>query len=444
MLGSKVLDLKDQEQKTLNIIDEQLDVIGMAFIGQNIGCARCHDQKFDPIPTTDYYALAGILKSSVTMDENDERGHFMVQRPLANQSKLEAFEKAQEVITFAEKELSDIIVDANDQLRLQRIGNLAQYLLAADQSQRVSENISSNRKKIDPAVLDPDIVRRLSDWLQHSEGTEVPIFMVWNVFSETFHAKSADSPAKLNQLSQSLRQRSNEDPGSVSAYTLRMRDSGPPASLEELATRYQQLFLTLDELLKAHLDFYLLREELDSQCLAQEENTEIPDNAKLSDHLKEQTKLTEQSLAIAAKTDNIETRLGASSGSGVLKNLKAVKNRLQKAIKAQQEAQEKLISGGKRENPWNSVIRPTIFLSKHLNASRNFLRNMTSGSIILWIKYALRESQDCFLLATTVHLYSPSRQRNNGTGQTQDPRLRNFGKILKILKLKVHLNLLGH
>jgi len=286
MLGSKVLDLKDQEQKTLNIIDEQLDVIGMAFIGQNIGCARCHDHKFDPIPTTDYYALAGILKSSVTMDENDERGHFMVQRPLANQSKLEAFEKAQEVITFAEKELSDIIVDANDQLRLQRIGNLAQYLLAADQSQRVSENISSNRKKIDPAVLDPDIVRRLSDWLQHSEGTEVPIFMVWNVFSETFHAKSADSPAKLNQLSQSLRQRSNEDPGSVSAYTLRMLDSGPPASLEELATRYQQLFLTLDELLKAHLDFYLLREELDSQCLAQEENTEIPDNAKLSDHLK--------------------------------------------------------------------------------------------------------------------------------------------------------------
>ena len=260
--------------------------MGMAFIGQNIGCARCHDHKFDPIPTTDYYALAGILKSSVTMDENDERGHFMVQQPLANQSKLEAFEKAQEVITFAEKELSDIIVDANDQLRLQRIGNLAQYLLAADQSQRVSENISSNRKKIDPAVLDPDIVRRLSDWLQYSEGTEVPIFMVWNVFSETFHAKSADSPAKLNQLSQSLRQRSNEDPGSVSAYTLRMLDSGPPASLEELATRYQQLFLTLDELLKAHLDFYLLREELDSQCLAQEENTEIPDNAKLSDHLK--------------------------------------------------------------------------------------------------------------------------------------------------------------
>ena len=350
MLGSKVLDLKDQEEKTLNIIDEQLDVMGMAFIGQNIGCARCHDHKFDPIPTTDYYALAGILKSSVTMDENDERGHFMVQRPLANQSKLEAFEKAQEVITLAEKELSDIIVDANDQLRRQRIGNLAQYLLAADQSQGVSENISSNWKQIDPSVLDPDIVRRLSDWLRNSEGAEAPIFMVWNVFSEAFHAKNANSPAKLNQLSQSLRQRSKEDPGSVSAYTLRMLESGSPASLDELAARYQKLFLTLDELLKAHLDFYLLREELDSQRLAQEENTEIPENTKLSDPLKEQTKLTQQSCAIATKLDNIEIRLGASSGSGVLKNLKAVKDHLQEAIKAQQEAQEKLIDGKARES----------------------------------------------------------------------------------------------
>ena len=75
----------------------------------------------------------------------------MVQRPLANQSELEAFEKAQKVITLAEKKLSDIIVDANDQLRLKRIGNLAQYLLAADRSQCVSENISLNRTQIDPS-----------------------------------------------------------------------------------------------------------------------------------------------------------------------------------------------------------------------------------------------------------------------------------------------------
>ena len=349
MLGSKVLDLKDQEEKALNIIDEQLDVMGMAFIGQNIGCARCHDHKFDPIPTTDYYALAGILKSSVTMDENDERGHFMVQRPLATQSKLEAFEKAQKVITLVENELSDIIVDANDQLRLQRISSVARYLLAADQRKRVSENISSRRKQVDPSVLDPDIVRRLSDWLL-PDRVEAPIFIVWNVFSDAFHAKDADSPAKLNQLSQSLHERAKEDPGSVSAYTLRMLESDPPASLDELAARYQKLFVTLDELLKAHLDFYLLREELDTQRIAQEKNTEIPENTKLSDYLKEQTKLTRQSRAISTKLDYIETRLGASSGSGVLKNLKAVRDHLQEAIRAQQDAQEKLIDGKARES----------------------------------------------------------------------------------------------
>ena len=45
-------------------IDEQLNVIGHAVLGLSIACARCHDHKFDPIPTMDYYALAGILRST--------------------------------------------------------------------------------------------------------------------------------------------------------------------------------------------------------------------------------------------------------------------------------------------------------------------------------------------------------------------------------------------
>ncbi|TWU58867.1 Planctomycete cytochrome C [Rubripirellula tenax] len=45
-------------------IDDQLNVIGHAFLGLSIACARCHDHKFDPIPTRDYYALAGTLRST--------------------------------------------------------------------------------------------------------------------------------------------------------------------------------------------------------------------------------------------------------------------------------------------------------------------------------------------------------------------------------------------
>ncbi len=45
-------------------IDDAIDNIGKAFLGLSIGCARCHDHKFDPIPQADYYALYGILDSS--------------------------------------------------------------------------------------------------------------------------------------------------------------------------------------------------------------------------------------------------------------------------------------------------------------------------------------------------------------------------------------------
>ena len=52
----------------MDVVDEQLDTIGKAFLAQTIGCARCHDHKFDPIPTSDYYALAGILRNTKTLE----------------------------------------------------------------------------------------------------------------------------------------------------------------------------------------------------------------------------------------------------------------------------------------------------------------------------------------------------------------------------------------
>ena len=52
----------------MDIVDEQIDTVGRAFMGLTLGCARCHDHKFDPIATTDYYALAGIFRSTRTME----------------------------------------------------------------------------------------------------------------------------------------------------------------------------------------------------------------------------------------------------------------------------------------------------------------------------------------------------------------------------------------
>ena len=44
------------------------DTLGRAFLGLTVGCARCHDHKFDPLPQRDYYALAGIFRSTRTLD----------------------------------------------------------------------------------------------------------------------------------------------------------------------------------------------------------------------------------------------------------------------------------------------------------------------------------------------------------------------------------------
>jgi hypothetical protein len=52
----------------MDIVDEQVDTVGKAFMGLTLGCARCHDHKFDPIATTDYYGLAGIFRSTRTME----------------------------------------------------------------------------------------------------------------------------------------------------------------------------------------------------------------------------------------------------------------------------------------------------------------------------------------------------------------------------------------
>jgi len=66
-VGPKPVVMRDKQQMLLDIADEQLHTLGVAFLGLTLGCARCHDHKFDPIPIADYYSLAGILTSTHVM-----------------------------------------------------------------------------------------------------------------------------------------------------------------------------------------------------------------------------------------------------------------------------------------------------------------------------------------------------------------------------------------
>lgn len=67
-LGPKVLAEADSTKMEMDIIDEQINTIGVSLMGLTLGCARCHDHKFDPILADDYYGLAGILKSTKIME----------------------------------------------------------------------------------------------------------------------------------------------------------------------------------------------------------------------------------------------------------------------------------------------------------------------------------------------------------------------------------------
>jgi hypothetical protein len=63
-LGTKSLNQRKPAQFRADVADEQIDVVTRAMLGVTVACARCHDHKFDPFPQTDYYALAGIFRST--------------------------------------------------------------------------------------------------------------------------------------------------------------------------------------------------------------------------------------------------------------------------------------------------------------------------------------------------------------------------------------------
>ncbi len=63
-LGPKAIAQQDKTKMLYDVYDEQLDVVSKGVLGLTITCARCHDHKFDPISTRDYYSLISIFAST--------------------------------------------------------------------------------------------------------------------------------------------------------------------------------------------------------------------------------------------------------------------------------------------------------------------------------------------------------------------------------------------
>lgn len=115
-IGPKVLAEVNEAKMQMDIIDEQIDTVGRVFLGLTLGCARCHDHKFDPIDTADYYGLAGIFKSTKTMETYTKvakwHEHLL---PSAAATNLQASYNAE--LAERKRGIEEIVAKANQQVR---------------------------------------------------------------------------------------------------------------------------------------------------------------------------------------------------------------------------------------------------------------------------------------------------------------------------------------
>ena len=106
-MGPTNYELQDKMLLRLEVVDEQIDTVGRAFLGMTIGCARCHDHMFDPISAKDYYAMAGIFRSTQTLQYGNVSNWIHKPLPLMEARSLTDKEAAALMKFYDEKEKLD-------------------------------------------------------------------------------------------------------------------------------------------------------------------------------------------------------------------------------------------------------------------------------------------------------------------------------------------------
>ena len=106
---------------------DRIDTLTRGFLGLTVACARCHDHKYDPVPTTDFYALEGVFASTEYVEE-----------PAVPRKVVDAFKTAQSAIQAKDKEINAFLKGEADRLKLKAAGN---------QLKQVESKLSDEGKK---------------------------------------------------------------------------------------------------------------------------------------------------------------------------------------------------------------------------------------------------------------------------------------------------------
>ena len=100
--------------------DDRVDVTTRTFLGLTVGCAQCHDHKYDPIPTKDFYSLQGVFAGSAYHEY-----------PLAPEDQVKAYKKAQKAIVDKKEAIAKFIEKQSGQLIDVLLEQTAEYMTAA-------------------------------------------------------------------------------------------------------------------------------------------------------------------------------------------------------------------------------------------------------------------------------------------------------------------------
>ncbi len=219
-----------------DIIDDRIDVVGRGLMGLTVACARCHDHKFDPIPTDDYYSLFGVFNSSVEPAEAPEI-------PASVSDALrEDFHKQ---IAVKQKVLEEFQNNKINVIRGELSSHTSLYLKAAVDLNFEAKNPDLNeRAKVE--TLNPGLLRgvmmRWKTKLDATRGSADPLFAPWHAFAAIAGPEfSRRAPGVAQAMA------SDDDPKHNNPVLAQSFADHPPGTMGEVAQRYGALLTVAAE-----------------------------------------------------------------------------------------------------------------------------------------------------------------------------------------------------